>query len=360
MNTILLGALALAATPTTSADRDWTALDREIESLAQAAAAEAPDGFKVGGWIKTAYRNSADDAKQVNGNDEGGIQLQQARIKFDGKIGAYEIKASFDGANKSGEPDNLALKDFFARWKLCSSVSAQMGNFKSPFAYTGVEGDDKLIFFDRSTQGALWSGREPGFMAFGKHGPLQWWAAVQNGGDQQGDELLLCGKAAFAVVGEPVDMKQSGCFGVESPTRAQVALAYLDDGAALVDDAQAVIAEGLFVSGPVFGLFEWVDYGDGFFNGNIAAGNAKSAASADVGGTSPWGVTAGYMFTAQDEAAVRYEDMDDGDNTSKIWVGYNRYYQGHAAKWQVNWVNVDSDDAAQQYDELIVGLVVSI
>ena len=358
MNIILLGALALASTPSTqpapSTDGAWLDLDRQLESLAGSLAPEG-GGAEVSAWIKTAYRNSGDI--QFGGNDESGVSISNARLVFSGKVGDYELKASIEGAS-NGQVGDVTVKDFYARWNPCSAVSAQIGNFKSPFLYTGVESDERLIFFERSSQGRLWAGREAGAMLFGTHGKFQWWAAAQNGGDAQGNDLLLVAKGAFALLGDPLPMKQSGGFGVDAPTRLQAAFGYLDDASAATGSATAMTAELIGVSGPIFAMLEYVDYDDGFVAGSVPTGNAKAAANADVADTSPWGVTAGYMFTEKDEAALRYEDLDDVDNTTLIWAGYNRYLQGHPLKWQFNYVSLSSD--AGDVDEFLIGLTATI
>ena len=354
MNTLLLGALALATTSTndaTTASNNWTKLDREIESLAATLSAEGAAGASVTAYIKTAYRNSPDI--QVGGNDEGGFTVDNARLVFSGKVGNYELKATIEAMGAAA-----TVKDFYARWKLCEEVTAQIGNFKSPFLHTGVESDDAIIFYDRSTNGALWAAREPGVQLAGKHGQIQWWAAIQNGGDTQGDELLLCGKATFAFMGEPIAMKQTGGFGVDAPTRVQAGLGYLDDASATTGTATATAVEVIGTAGPFFGLLEMVDYDDGFTAGNLAAGNAKKAADADVAETTPWGITGGWMISEKGEVSLRYEDLDDDDDSTRIWAGYNCYLQGHALKWQLNWVSTQSD--AGDVDELILGLTASI
>jgi len=358
MNPVLLSALALTHVSTTSPAEnplnDWTRLDADLAGLSRALQDEKP-GAEVTAWLKTAYRSSGDI--MVNGNDEGGVQLQGARINVKGKVGAFELKASVDGTS-GGSAGNLSTKDFYARTALGGGIHLQVGNFKAPFLFTAVESDEKQIFFDRSTNGALWSDRDAGLLFDGVHGPFSWLASAQNGGDVQGDEWLLVGKAAFAITGDPIPMKQSGGYGTESPTRLQVAAGYADDGSALIGTATATCAEFTAITGPVFGHAEMVDYDDGFVTGSVASGSAKKVANANVADTTPWGVTGGFMFTEQDEASVRYEDLDDPSNSTRIWVGYTRYFSSHAAKLQVNWITLDSD--AGDVDEILAGLTVSI
>ena len=65
------------------------------------------------------------------------------------------------------------------------------------------------------------------------------------------------------------------------------------------------------------------------------------------------------MFTEQYEAAVRYEDADDVDDTTQIKVAINRYVHGHDIKWQAQYSHVDTENAVDDFDALGVGLVVA-
>jgi hypothetical protein len=76
----------------------------------------------------------------------------------------------------------------------------------------------------------------------------------------------------------------------------------------------------------------------------------------------PFNVAASFRRDARrlPELAVRYEDFDDSDNTTAITIGANWYLQGHAAKWQANYVTVAADTSANEFDLIQVGLTVSI
>jgi hypothetical protein len=52
------------------------------------------------------------------------------------------------------------------------------------------------------------------------------------------------------------------------------------------------------------------------------------------------------MFTDMYEAAVRYEDADDTDDTTAWSAVVNRYVQGHDIKVQVQYTTIDSDASA--------------
>jgi hypothetical protein len=221
-----------------------------------------------------------------------------------------------------------------------------------------VASDEKEIFFNRSTQGALWRERELALMFDGRHGPLMWWLSGQNGGDGAGDDWLTIAKAAYSIVGEPIPPKQTGGYGVDSPTRATVGVGYAEDRSATVGDARAFSGEVTLISGRIFVHGEIVDYGDGFAPGSIGGGQARPAGQANMAESTPFGITVGCMITAKDEVALRYDDVHEVADTRVYWAGYTRYVAGHATKWQFGWTSIDSD--AADVDELLAGLTVSL
>ena len=378
MNPLAWSALALAtmsdpssvkagdvlASVSDGGDETWSALDRDVESLA-AAVAQATSPMGISAWMKVAFRANSDEFVDLDGdnvedpgeNDLRGIQFQGLRVNFSGTVGPFDIKLGAEGAS-GGDVGNMSTRDAYARAALGSHLHVQAGNFRAPFLFSGVASDEKEIFFDRTTQGSLWSVREPGVMLDGVHGRFTWWASALNGGDRAGDEWLLIGKAAFAFAGEPVLPKQTGGYGVDSPTRFQVGLGFADDSSAKIGDATATSIEGVLISGPVFALAEFLDYDDGFVPNSIPTGQAARAAAADVADTAPWSATIGVMVSEVDKIALRVEDVDDSADTRNFGLGYSRYMAGHAAKLQLNWVR--TDDNADETDELIIGLVASI
>lgn len=380
MNPALLGALALGSVPVqpaVEANTLWTNLDRDFAALAQGAVAEKR-GVEVGAWIKTAYRSSNDI--QVNGEDEGGLKFNGARLEFKGKIGRFELVASIDGAN-----NDVEIKDFFARADLGGKIFAKVGQYRSPFLFSGVASDTKEIFYDRSTQGNLWSVREPGVALEANYGKFAWWLSLQNGGDETGEKHLLIGKIAAGVLGDVIMPKQTGGFGTNAKPAVTVGVGYANDSSAadvnLGDnsrDAMAVSGEVVAIMGRVFFLAEIVSYDEDFQRdmdsgtaGNqnsVLKGQAARAAAADVADTTPWGATLGFMVTEKDEVAVRWENLNDSGqaaehSTERVWLGYSRYFEGHPAKVQINWMQEHTqgpngeDDTT---DEFLVGLVIQI
>ena len=55
-------------------------------------------------------------------------------------------------------------------------------------------------------------------------------------------------------------------------------------------------------------------------------------------------LTVAYMLQPDEwEVAVRFEDMDDDNDTTALTFGANYYMAGHEAKWAINLVDVSSD-----------------
>lgn len=356
MNALALSALTISSftgTPATHLDEhEWRTLDREIERL-NSIPAEDKSAPQLSAWIKTSYDYSEDF--QTAGSDTSGVKFQGIRVTLKGKVGDFELKVSIDGAS-GGVGGPVTIKDAYARLPLGGDVHAQAGQFKAPFLSTSVESDEKLIFYDRSTQGAIWGGRESGVQLDGQHGPFGWYAAVQNGGDAVAERSLVIGRATLAIVGEPIPMKQSGNFGTQSPTRLQLAAAVADEGT--LTDGTVYAGELTLLTGPVYAQLEVLDYGRDFIAGSVTQGNAAKASG--LADTTPYGATVGVMLGAKNELAARFEEAEDGNDTQRIWLGYTHYVEGHAVKWQANWIRATSDTAAIEGDIYKVGLTLAL
>ncbi len=330
----------------------WLTLDRELESLAAAqnAPAEKKKGLEFTAYLKTNYSSSSDIAVAPSGNDLGGFQVQSLRLNMAGAVGIYQFKASIEGT-KNNLPDDVNVKDAFMRVPVSEHLNLQLGNFKSPFLYTGLAADERLVFYERSLLGSLTAGREPGLMVDGKYEQVAWYVAAQNGGDTVGDDLLLIAKVQYAALGDLLG-KQEGGFGPDSPTRVTLGAAYLDDGSA--DDAKAMALEAQAAFQNVWIQAELVDLDEGF--SAVTVGNAgKFGPLAD--GT-PFGVAAEYMATPKWGFALRYDDTDNAVDTSILGAGVNYYVDGHLTKWQLNYSTASSDDSAAEVDKLTLGFTI--
>lgn len=335
-------ALTLVSSRGIASENEWSSLDQEIANLSASLSAQNTTGPKIGGWIISSYRNS-DDIQVVSPppggggtNDQGGFQLDSVRVELTGDAGSdYGYKLSFDFATTAA-----VLKDAYATWKLAENITGKMGNFKSPFLRSSLVSDNRLLFLDRSSLGSVasWNDRDLGIAVGGNFDTLNWWVAAQNGNDSDGDELKLTGRVEAALMGTGAG-KVEGAYGAPQENCLAIGIALQNDGD--VDDSNAMGADAVFTASGFSLHATMVDLDDG------------------IGDRTPWDITGSYLFTDQWEAAVRYEDADDTDDTTKMWFGVNRYVQGHDIKWQAQYVSTDSDLAANEVDQIGVGLAVS-
>jgi len=368
MNKFVLSALALTSAgglaSAGTGSEEWLTLDREIESLAsaqQASAQGSTSGLTVSGFIRTSYQNSSD--VDVGANDLGGFSLDNARINITGTIGDYMLFIELEGAetltstdgllNGPSEGGSVGVLDAYGAWNINEMFKLTMGQFRSPFLGSAQLSEQNLLFIDRTLLGYIWSSRDLGVMLSGQYDMLGWWIAAQNGLDSVGDDLAFSARVAFDAMGGANARQQvEGAYGAAEGTLLGVSAGYYQDDDTVVDDVMAWNIEGNLVMGPFSAAASYVDHDDGF--ATLLGGNYTE-------GPSIMALTAGFMFVPERwEAAARYEDLDDEDDTSVITLGLNYYAIGHQAKWQINYAMVDSDDSDLEADILGIGLTVGV
>jgi len=59
------------------------------------------------------------------------------------------------------------------------------------------------------------------------------------------------------------------------------------------------------------------------------------------------------------ELGVRFQDMDDADDTSIMEIGVNRYLDGHNLKYSIGYRSISADTAANESDLIQVQLQVN-
>jgi hypothetical protein len=339
-------ALTLAGVPAMAADSGWSGLDQQIDSLSASLTSYqgGSGGPKIGGFVMTSYRNSGDvsvgfdldgDGTDDGANDLGGFQLDNVRVELTGDCGEdYSYKVSFDIASGT-----LETKDAYIKWKIIDQVSGKAGRFKMPILRSGLISENRLLFFDRTLLGSLFGGRDTGAQVFGTFDMISWWVTVQNGLDGQGDELKLGGRLEANLMGTGVAM-QEGALGANEENNLTIGVGASDDG--VLDNGTAVAADVYFTAGPFSVTAEIADLDE------------------DIGDATPWDVTGSYLFIANYEGAVRYQDFDDADNTTMLSIGVNRYVKGHDIKWHLSWSTIDSDDSANEADLITLGLAASM
>jgi hypothetical protein len=357
MNKLVYSALAmtLSSAPVLASD-NWSALDQELNSLSTSLSAQNQSGPKIGGWVISSFRASGDDALQIGGNDLQGFQLDSVRLEVTGDAGSdYSYKVSFD--LKSG---TALIRDAYAKWKIAEGVNGKMGRLKASFFESGMVGNNRLLFLERTGLGDFFDARDLGIEFGGEFDTLNWSVTAQNGSDGQGDEHKFTARLRAALMGNGTG-KQEGAYGSGDETNLSAGIAWMDDGN--LDDGQVIGLETQLTSGPFSLAAEIADFDKGtagvFGADNLLLGQF-GIVGGDVADTTPWDVTGSYMFTDMYEVAVRYQDADDSEDTTAWTIGVNRYVQGHDIKWQAEYHHVTTDNASDDFDVIGIGLAVSI
>jgi hypothetical protein len=357
MNKFVLGALALtaASTPSLAGGTDnWSAADRDLEAFANSVA-PAATGASVSGFLRSSYANSGDFA--AGGNDLGGFSIDDARLIFTGGIANFSLVIETDASTDNdqgvfgsvGSVSSLGVLDAYAAWNVTEELKVQMGNFRAPFLASSHRSEQNLLFMDRTLLGTAWAGRDEGVQVGGNWGMFGFAVAVQNGADSAGDDLAIAGRVEATPMGQ--SSAHEGGLGATGDPSLTVGLGfYQDDGT--IDDRTAMGVDATFTVGIFSAGIEFVDYDEGI--GLAVPGDVIADAS-------PFNVYVGVMaMPDQLEFGLRYEDLDDDEDTTVVTIGANWYMQGHAAKWQANYSAADSDDALRDGDVIQVGLTVGI
>lgn len=372
MNKLVYGFLAggLIAAPGKATDTEWLSLDQEIEALSASLNQNSGGGPNWYGWLQASWRYSNDDALEVETapgsgefNDLSGLMLDSVRLGVDGSVGDYGYRIEYDFAdpslNSTGVDSNgdtfgvegfAGLLDAYITTMIADSVMLKIGSFRQPFVQGALLPRNRLLFLWRSGIDQTFSVRDLGVQFSGEFETVDWYAAVQNGSDGQGDEYLFTGRVEVDVVGGGVGDLE-GAWGAADEVAATVGLAIADDGA--VDDGFHWAIDAAVTSGPLYVGAKIVDFDDGPFGVTDPVLGVNT-----VDDTTPWNATISYMFTDMWEAALRYEDADDTDDSTAISFSINHYVQGHDIKWTGEFRTVDTDNAIDDFD--VFGLGVSL
>jgi hypothetical protein len=373
MNKLVYSALALTlvSVPGIASENEWSSLDQEIESLSSSLSAQAMTGPKINGWVIASFRASSDEELgfTVDGEteDRQGFFLESARVEISGDVGSdYSYKLSFNlndsdlsdpDADDFGSNTGLSVRDAYASARIVENVNLRMGRFKQPFLRSGIISDNRLLFLDRTILGDLFDRRDLGLMVFGNFDTIDWYIAAQNGADGAADEYLFTGRVVANLMGEGVGQVE-GAFGAGDDTNLTIGASVADEGT--LEDGLYWAIEAAFAQGPFSIAGEMVDFDEG----DAGTGFGTGPLGNEFADTTPWSATASYMFTEQYEFAVRYQDLDDDDDSNAYGASVNRYVQGHDIKWVVQWQRLESDALGADGDELEVdefalGLAVS-
>lgn len=330
-------------------------------------------GARIGGFLRTRFATSGD--VDVNGSDLGGFSLDFARLELDGGVGAIAVHVSLEGS--SSAPDtpvtygsggghwgmfgdveqvgSVSVLDAHATWHVSDTLHVRAGQLQVPFGANAALRDDEMLFLNHTVNGEHWRFRDTGLELGGQYERFGWRVALTNGFDGAGDELALFGRvtAALLDLGGPT---HEGALGAGDGTHLRLGLGYYNDDGNNPDDI-AMSFDADVVRGPLSAAFELVDYDKGATS--VFTDNQQGQTTV-AGDRTAWTLQGGWLFNPTWEAALRYEDLGDDDDTTLASIALNRYIQGHAAKLQLAYSSASSDVSTLEADILALGLTVRL
>jgi hypothetical protein len=351
MNKLVYGALAgtLLVTSSVASENEWSSLDQEIDSLSSSLN-QSGGGPEFSGWVIATW-NYYDEVSPstavfpATGDKAQFFALDSVRLRVDGQVAnyGYRIEYDFADASSAGFGTGVAgVLDAYGYVTVADTVMFTVGNFRTPFVRQGLLDRNRLMFNNRSDLGLEWSFRSTGVMASGTFETLDWYLSAQNGADGLAKKYLFNGRVEWDILGGGVGMLE-GAWGAPKELAWTIGGAVQDDGA-FTDgfnwalDTELTVA-GFYLQGTVVG------YDDGPGMGPSFLLAPEVAALPTVDGSTPWDLSASYLFNDMYEFAARYQNVDDPGDTTSWSLAINRYVQGHDIKWTAQWQQVDTDTA---------------
>jgi hypothetical protein len=305
--------------------------ETEAVALANSALSLAADGPSLGGYILVHYGDDDDGAE---------MKYRAVRVEMKGSQGVmqYAFSADFKGTiddHDGNDDEAVSLKDAFATWSVSDGTTATFGRFKEPILHSGIHSSSRRLLVERTGNGGDFDDRNAGLMLNGGFGDVQWWVAMQEGGDGEGamDEKQTTVRAVYNVMGSAFG-KYQGAYGYEGSNLSIGVASVEDDFSSL----SALAMEVGYVSDG------WCIYADMID---------------EDGGDSPTSLTLSRVVHTNYELAFRVEEDDDASDTSHLIAGLNWYQggDGHNLKWQLNFTESESDNPANEGSRLDFGLV---
>ena len=277
-----------------------------------------------------------------------GFDFDSLSITLQGEVGDYEYKLGYN-------PDRDRIRSAYARFRPVEPLRLTLGRFKAPLLRSRLVRTTRLLFPNRTVLAVQSGPRDLGAKAeldLGEH--VRWYAAVQNGEDDLGDDHQLTTRLQWEAVGGGVASYEGAWSGDELELTLGVGLA--DDGT--LGDGRILAADAAASWGRFSLHGELVHWGDDF--GVYDDDLIDPASLIQRADTTPYDVTASVMVVPEAlEAAVRLEDLDDANDTRRLSVSLNWYQSGHDAKWMASWLKVRSDLEGLESDVFVFGLVLA-
>ncbi len=335
MMKIVLGALALTAatTPALATETSWSTTDRDLASLSSSLT-QGASGVSVSGFLRSSYVGWSDA-------NVGGFSIDDAQIWVNGTVGNFGVVVQTEASDSPNLPFNtgslgdLGVLDAYVTWNATEMIKVQMGQFRPAVLGSSLGNENNMLFINRSFLGSTFAYRDQGVQASGSFGMVNVAVYAQNGADGAGEDLSIGARATATIMGTA--SANEGALGASGDPSLTIGLAFTDDKGLL--GSEVIALDAAFTMG--------------------ALGISAEIVDVDVQNNTPFNVAGSFVVMPdQLELALRYEDADSAINENTITFGANWYLQGHAAKWQFNYITLDSD--VGDTDAFQVGLTVSM
>lgn len=319
MKTILFSAAALSFTGAALANGgEWSALDREVETLASSLV-DNHEGISFTGYADIWYVNNSD-------TDTGDFGVNNARIMASGGSGGF-------GAYIEYNLEGSALLDAYVTQDL-GGMTLGFGRHKVVGNASAMEHERDMFFQTRSNVGYHFANREEGLTLSGGDG-FNWSIGVADGTDAGGDEYRISAHADMDFGG--------GIAGGVTYTSATDA-AGVDGDTIIIDlsysaDAFSIVAEMAQVGDDA-----------GAFTGATDGSAIAAPTTAFDADSSPFAVSATFPLGGESSIGVRYQDGDDAAESETIDVAYNY------GMWGFQYTMFENN--AGDTDTILVGLQV--
>jgi hypothetical protein len=163
------------------------------------------------------------------------------------------------------------------------------------------------------------------------HGQL----AIHNGADTVGSDHQVTGRITLDVAGEGVQERE-GAYGAPQELAATIGVSGTDDQG--LDNGEIVAFEAAMTMGPISFQGEYLNYGRTYDLDVLGIPIPGSRSD-----TNPYSLTASAMVVPDRvELALRFDDFEDNLGRELLTAGANYYFEGHAAKLQLNFTHLDS------------------
>jgi hypothetical protein len=356
MNKLVYGALAgtLLVSSSVASENEWLSLDQEIESLSSSLN-QSGGGPEFSGWVFASWNFHQEVSPSTatfpaTGDKAQYFLLDSVRIRVDGQVANYGYRIEYDFAdpNSAGFGTTLAgLLDAYGYVTVADTVMFTVGNFRTPFLRSGLLDRNRLMFTNRSDLGFQFAARTTGLMASGTFETLDWYLSGQNGTDGLAKKYLFNGRLEWDILGGGVGMLE-GAWGAPKELAWTIGGAIQDDGG--VSDGLNWAADteltvgGFYLQGEVVGFDEGTVATPGLLGSSILLAPQLGTLPGRED-TTPWNVSASFLFNDMYEIAARYQNVDDTGDTTAWAVAINRYVLGHDIKWTAQWEQVETDTA---------------